>query len=100
MVRARQFSGIVMASAGFRPPDTLARSTSPTLFLTGAKELRIVRHSGAVLGRRMPHGVDGFARGVGHDWPVEYPGTFARTVDGWLSGTALPRHIALASSPR
>ena len=40
---------IVVASAGFTRPEGLDKSDSPTLFLTGAKELPFVRRSAAAL---------------------------------------------------
>jgi pimeloyl-ACP methyl ester carboxylesterase len=96
LLPAEQFSEIVVASAGFTLPESLDKSDSPTLFLTGAWELPFVHWSAAALSRQTPNGVDGVARGMGHDWPLRYPGIFARTVDGWLSGTGLPRPIALS----
>ena len=65
------------------------------MFLTGSDELRFVRRSAAALAQRMPNGVDGIAIGMHHDWPLRHPDLFSRTVDGWLSGTALPPEIEL-----
>jgi pimeloyl-ACP methyl ester carboxylesterase len=98
LMPAEQISEIVVASAGFTLPQGLDKSDSPTLFLTGAREIPFVHQSAAALGRQMPNGVDGVARGMGHAWPLRYPGIFARTVDAWLSGTALPRQIALSET--
>jgi pimeloyl-ACP methyl ester carboxylesterase len=97
---ADQLSEIVVASAGFTLPESLDKSDSPTLFLTGAWEFPFVRRSAAALKRQTPNGFDGVARGMGHDWPLRYPGIFARTVDGWLSGTGLPGQIELSESDR
>ena len=44
----------------------------------------------------MPNGVDRVAIGMVHDWPLRYPDLFSRTVDGWLTDTALPPEIAAA----
>jgi len=88
-----QFADIVAASGRFTFPAGLRRSDTPTLFLTGGKETRIAHRSAAALARPMPNGVDRIARGMGHDWPLRYPDLFSRTVDGWLSGTALPDEI-------
>ena len=49
--------------------------------------------SAVALAQPMPNGVDRVASGMHHDWPLRYPDLFSRTVDGWLSGTALPREI-------
>jgi hypothetical protein len=35
-----------------------------------------------------------------HDWPLRYPDVFSRTVDGWLSDTAMPIEIELPNSGR
>jgi pimeloyl-ACP methyl ester carboxylesterase len=95
-----QVAPIVVASAGFTLPEGLDQSESPTLFLTGAMEMRLVRRSAATLAQRMPHGVNRIAIGMLHDWPLRYPDLFARTVDSWLNDTALPPEIELPNSGR
>lgn len=89
---------VVVASAGFTVPEGLGKSDTPTLFLTGAGEMPLVRRWAVALAQPMSNGVDGVAIGMRHDWPLRYPGLFSRTVDGWLSRTALPPEIALANS--
>ena len=95
-----QIAHLVEASAGFTLPEGLDKSDSATLFLTGSKEMRLILRSAAALAQRMPNGVDGVAIGMDHEWPLRYPDLFSRTVDGWLSGTALPPEIALPNSGR
>lgn len=95
-----QLVHVVEASAGFTLPEGLDKAESPTLFLTGAKEIRLVHRSAARLAQQMPNGVDRVATDVTHDWPLRYPDLFARTVDSWLSGTALPPEIALPTPAR
>jgi pimeloyl-ACP methyl ester carboxylesterase len=90
-----QVAHLVEASAGFTLPERLGESDSATLFLTGSKEMRLIRRSATALAQRMPNGVGGVALGMDHDWPLHHPDLFSRTVDGWLSGTALPVEIAL-----
>jgi pimeloyl-ACP methyl ester carboxylesterase len=99
-MNSAEVARIVVASAGFTLPDGLDKSDSPTLFLTGAKEMPFVRRSAAALARRMPNGTDRVVIGKHHDWPLRDPDLFTRTVDGWLSGTALPAEIALPSLGR
>jgi pimeloyl-ACP methyl ester carboxylesterase len=96
----RQIAHLVAASGGFTIPEGLDKSDSATLFLTGSKEMRLIRRSAAALAQRMPNGVGGVAIGMDHDWLLRYPDLFSRTVDGWLSGTALPPEIALPNSGR
>ena len=67
-------------------PEKLDKSDSPTLFLTGAKELRFARRSAAALAQRMPNAVDGVAIGMDHDGPLHYQDLFSRAVDGWPFG--------------
>lgn len=98
LMPAAEIARLVEASTGFTLPEGLEKSDSPTLFLSGGKELRFVRRSAAALARRMPNGVDGIAIGMNHDWPLCHPELFARTVEGWISGTALPSEIALSSA--
>jgi pimeloyl-ACP methyl ester carboxylesterase len=90
-----QIAHLVAASARFALPERLDESDSAALFLTGSKEMRLIRRSAAALAQRMPNGVSGVAIDMDHDWPLRCPDLFARTLDGWLSGTALPLEIAL-----
>jgi pimeloyl-ACP methyl ester carboxylesterase len=89
-----QLAHIVVASAGFTMPEGLDKSDSPALFLTGAEEMPAARRWAATLARQMPNAVDRVAIGMHHDWPVHYPDLFSRTVDGWLTDSALPSEIA------
>lgn len=95
-----QLVNVVEASAGFTLPEGLGKVDSPTLFLTGAKEIRLVHRSAATLAQQMPNGVDRVVTDMGHDWPLRYPDLFSRTVDGWLSGTALPPEVAAPDPDR
>jgi hypothetical protein len=90
-----QVAPVVVASAGFTLPEGLDQSESPTLFLTTADEMRLVRRSAATLAQRMPNGVNRIATGMRHDWPLRFPDLFSRTVDSWLNDTALPPEIEL-----
>jgi pimeloyl-ACP methyl ester carboxylesterase len=100
LMTGAQLARVVVASAGFTPPDGLGQSDSPTLFLTGTKEMWFVRRSAAALAQRMPNGVDRVAIGMLHDWPLRYPDLFSRTVDSWLNDTALPPEIGLPNWDR
>jgi len=95
LITSGQLADVVVASAGFTLPEGLGKSDSPTLFVAGAKEAPAFRRCAAALARQMPNGVDRVAIGMLHDWPVRDPDLFARTVDGWLTGSALPPEIAL-----
>src|SRR5277367_6004217 len=64
-----QIAHLVQASAGFTIPERLDQSDSATLFLTGSKEMRLIRRSAAAFAQRMPNGVGGVATGMDHDWP-------------------------------
>ncbi|BBX46953.1 alpha/beta hydrolase [Mycobacterium cookii] len=98
LIKDAQFASIVVASSGFTVPESLDKSDSPTLFLTGAKEARLVRRWAAALAQKMPNGVDRIALGMRHDWPLRYPDLFSRIVENWLNGDALPSGIALPES--
>jgi len=90
-----QLADVVVASTGFTLPEGLDKSDSPTLFVTGTKEAPFARRWAAALAQQMPNGVDRVALGMPHEWPLYYPDLFSRTVDGWLTDTALPPEIAL-----
>jgi hypothetical protein len=98
LITSGQLADVVVASAGFTLPEGLGKSDSPTLFVTGAWETPALRRCAATLARQMPNGVDGVATGMLHDWPLRDPDLFSRTVDGWLTGRALPPEIALPNS--
>ena len=98
LIKGAQFANIVVASSGFTLPEGLDKSDSPTLFLTGAKEAGLVRRWAAALAHPMPNGVDRIAIGMRHNWPLQHPDLFSRTVNGWLTGGALPPEIAPPNS--
>ena len=100
LITSGQLADVVVASAGFTLPEGLDKSDSPTLFVTGAKEMPAIRHWAAVLAQQMPNGLDGVAAGMLHDWPLRDPDLFSRTVNGWLTDSALPPEIALPNSGR
>lgn len=93
LVTGDWLAGIARASAGFTLPEGLQTCNVPTLCLTGSEETRIARNWNAAIARMMPNGVSGTAVGMRHDWPLLAPDLFARTVDGWLSQSALPAEI-------
>jgi pimeloyl-ACP methyl ester carboxylesterase len=96
----KQLVAVTMASAGFTLPKELDKSDSPTLFLTGARELFVMHRCASALARQMPNAVARVATGMRHDWPTRSPDLFARTVDSWLTDSALPPEIALPKSLR
>lgn len=98
LMKPAQITHVVQAAVGFTLPEGLEKAESPTLFLTGAKEMRFVHRSAAALAQQMPNGVDRVVTGMRHDWPLRYPDLFARTVDGWFSQTALPPEVASPNS--
>jgi pimeloyl-ACP methyl ester carboxylesterase len=100
LIKGAQFANIAVASSGFTLPEGLDKSDSPTLFLTGGKEARLVRGWAAALALPMPNGVDRSAIGMRHDWPLRHPDLFSRTVNGWLTDGGLPPEIALPNSGR
>jgi pimeloyl-ACP methyl ester carboxylesterase len=100
LITSGQLADVVVASAGFTLPEGLDKSDSPTLFVTGAKETPAARRWAAALAQQMPNGVDGVAIGMLHDWPLRHPDLFSRTVDGWLTDSALPPEIAPPNSDR
>ena len=100
LITSGQLADVVVASAGFTLPEGLDKSDSPTLFVTGAKETPAIRRWAAALAQQMPNGVDRVAIGMLHDWPLRDPDLFSRTVDGWLTDSALPPEIALPNSGR
>jgi pimeloyl-ACP methyl ester carboxylesterase len=87
---------IVYASSGFTVPAGLHDAQTPTLVLCGGGELPLVRRWSAALARALPHATVAVARGMRHEWPLQSPELFARTVDSWLTGGALPAAITPA----
>jgi pimeloyl-ACP methyl ester carboxylesterase len=95
LITSGQLADVVVASAGFTLPEGLHKSDSATLFVTGAKEMPAVRRWAAALAQQMPNGVDRIAVDMLHDWPLRDPDLFSRTVDGWLTDSALPPEITM-----
>jgi pimeloyl-ACP methyl ester carboxylesterase len=93
LITSGQLAKVQMASAGFTLPRGLDKADPPTLFLTGAKEMPLMRRWAAALAQQMPNGVDRVAAGMPHDWPTQNPDLFARTVDSWFTGGSLPPEI-------
>jgi len=89
---------IVMASAGFTVPVGLDESEVPTLFLSGEKERKFVRHWAATLAQTMPNGVDGVVNRMPHDWPLSHPDLFASTISDWLSAARIHPQIVLPNA--
>ena len=85
---------------GSRFPRDSTKRIRPHCSSTGAKETPAVRRWAAALAQQMPNGVDRVAMGMLHDWPLRDPDLFSRTVDGWLTDSALPPEIALPNSGR
>lgn len=100
LITSGQLADVIMASAGFTIPEGLEKSDSPTLFLAGGKELPAVRRWAAALAQHMPNGVDRVAVGMNHDWATRDPDLFSRTVDAWLTDSALPPEIAVPNAVR
>ncbi len=100
LITGGQLADVTMAASGFTLPEELDQSDSPTMFVTGAKELPVVRRWAAALAAQMPNGVDRVALGMPHDWPTQHPDLFARTLDGWFTDGALPPEIAPPKSRR
>ena len=100
LITSGQLADVVVASAGFTLPEGLDKSDSPSLFMTGAKETPVMRRWAAALAQQMPNGIDRIAIGMLHDWPLRDPDLFSRTVDGWLTDSALPPEIAMPNSDR
>ncbi len=95
-----QLAHIVAASVGFAPPEGFDTSDIPALFLTGAEETVVLRRWAAALAKRMPNGIARVAIGMRHDWPLQYPNLFSRTVENWLCETPLPEGIVDADARR
>jgi pimeloyl-ACP methyl ester carboxylesterase len=100
LLTGTQYAHVVSASGRFTLPEGLDKSDTPALFITGSEEMRLVRRGAAVLAQRMPNGVDRVANGMNHDWPLRYPDLFSRTVDSWLTDTALPPEIGMPMASR
>jgi pimeloyl-ACP methyl ester carboxylesterase len=98
LITSGQLADVQLASAGFTLPEELGKADPPTLFLTGAKEMPLMRRWAATLAQQMPNGVDRVAAGMSHDWPTHNPDLFARTVDGWLTDGSLPPEITPAGA--
>lgn len=89
---------IVRQIADYALPDDLRSIATPTLFVTGEKDIPINRHSVTRLARQVPEAVGVFAPGVHHSWNGENPALFNATARAWIEGQALPDALIPAAT--
>ncbi len=77
----------------FRADADLGHAASPTLVLAGEREHGLIRQSIPELVKALPKAQGCLVPGVGHGWSGEAPELFARTVEAWVSGEALPAEL-------
>ena len=91
------FARMVREYLDYRAPEGLERSTVPTLLLTGPSELGAVKASVDRLAARLPNAVSATVPALEHNWLLENPALFARSIMQWaLEGkleSALERRV-------
>ena len=77
------FARMVREYLGYRVPEGLERSTVPTLLLTGPFELSAVKASVDRLAAQVPNALAATVPALEHNWLLENPALFARSVIQW-----------------
>jgi pimeloyl-ACP methyl ester carboxylesterase len=84
---------IMTANMTFTLPPGLTRLTIPVLITVGEKELKPMKRSARMISGAMLGGQACQVRGQGHNWPLQAPDLFNRTLRAWLTDQPLPAEL-------
>ncbi len=94
---ADSFTQVMVANQAFRLPAGLDRVSAPVLVLMGQKEKQDIRQSARDLVAALPNGrayvvsqPSRFSLAQSHNWSLNMPDLFNRTVRAWITDMALP----------
>lgn len=94
------FLNLMQANLGFRLPSGLENVTLPVLVVVGSKEYAVMHRSARRLAQALPSAQafqvnlgKGASRAVEHNWNIQAPELFARTVLAWVTGSPLPAEL-------
>lgn len=90
---AHAFAHITAENMSFRLPSGLSAATCPVLIVVGEKEQRMMRQSAQDLVRAIPGAKACVASKVGHNWSLQAPDLFTRTVRAWITDQSLPSEL-------
>jgi len=84
---------ILKANMSFSLPPGLTRLATPILLTVGQKELGTMKRSARMISAAMLGGQAYQVRGQGHNWPLQAPELFNRTLRAWLTDQPLPEEL-------
>ncbi|EMY32401.1 alpha/beta hydrolase fold protein [Arthrobacter crystallopoietes BAB-32] len=86
---------------GTFPVEVLRRVSSPVLYVTGSKDMKLVKDSAGIAAREVPDIRTATAPGMHHQWNIEDIGLFNRALEAWLTGRTVHPDLApgVVSSP-
>lgn len=94
------FVHLMVENQSFRMPAGLERVTVPTLVVVGKKEYREMIQSARDLVATLPHATGRMVSlgsqsslGQEHNWSMNAPDLFSRTVRAWVTGQPLPAEL-------
>jgi len=87
------FRRMIQEIANYQPLDNLESMGTPTLFVTGEKDIAINRNAVVQLAAQIPDAVGVYAPNVHHGWNGEDPDLFNRMTRAWIEGEALPENL-------
>jgi pimeloyl-ACP methyl ester carboxylesterase len=84
---------MTLANGNNHVPSNLQAVTVPTLLLVGEKELKIMKESVRDLLAAMPSAQGYVVSGAIHNWSLQLPDLFTRTVRAWIANQDLPAQL-------
>lgn len=93
LMTADSFTHITVENMRFRIPPGLECASVPTLVLVGQRERKVMHASARDLLAVLPNATGRAAPHLGHNWCLEDPDLFARTVRAWIEDKPLPQEL-------
>ena len=97
---AQAFAHVIVENQKFRLPDGLEKVTAPTLVVAGRSEYKVIHQSVRDVAAAIPgahaclmHRANKMSLAEQHNWNMNAPELFTRTVRAWIEGQPLPSEL-------
>lgn len=91
------FTRIFEENFSFRMPDSVSKQHPPLLFMIGKKDPAIIHKSFTQLCLNYPQATGIVVDGAKHNWPLEKPALFSKTISAWIDKKPLPKKMMIFS---